>query len=140
MNVSKIRDFSDLIGYSFFDEEGHGKISKAARWIVFGIFVYVGAIHSSDYGGGISGVLKSAAIGAAIFGMLSLPSLIKRKIFRKKPRDSSIKLGLKIKTKDCDASAPFLVMDFVGIMQPPSKLDKFADCELEVLPLESDFF
>jgi hypothetical protein len=137
MMISKIRDFSDLAQYSFFDEDGKDKGSKSFSLLVSFAGLIIGAVAGIEIGAAVSpfgeaiGIAACAAIGAAGFFFVSYKLL--------NLKGASGKFGLKIKTKDCDESKPYLVLDFVNIRQKPSAMLKYKNCELGFIPLESDF-
>ncbi|MDR1689751.1 MAG: hypothetical protein LBS21_14260 [Clostridiales bacterium] len=128
--VSKIRDYSDLIDYRFFDEDGKSiyaggfTIPKVAACAVLVIAKFINSPANTE---------TLTQTGSMILLMAAV-LLVHNMILSAK--GVSRKFGLKIKTKDSNELSPYIVLDYISILKHPSKVSKFTDCELGSVPLE----
>ena len=113
--ADKIRNYSDLEGVSFFDEESDStfdKLSKATQKANKNMATAFGAVAGVAVGGVVGGVV--GGIGGSKFG----------DSFNSRPDGMSCAYSIAIKTKDCDVNNPALIYDFLRIDGKGSKITK----------------
>ena len=112
--VGKIRDYRDLLDYSFFDEDGldaKGKMVRATvKATITGSAVILGAVTGGVFLGGWGAVV--GGLGGAQVRVKNIPY---------HSAGTSKGYGLAIRTTDCDAQNTVLVFDFLNIMYKPDE-------------------
>jgi len=106
--MGKIRNFSDVVEYGYFDEDGLGITSKYKEFAVKGAIGIASVIAGYGFGGLITGTRLGGSLGA--LGGFVLAKKANQII--PQGNGDSVSYGLVVMTKDCNDNNPALVYDF----------------------------
>jgi hypothetical protein len=97
--IGKVRSYSDLLDYDFFDNDGSNIIGKIGTGLGTAMGIAAGAVLASSFVGVAAAGFGGAKAGG-IFGS----------------KGESVEYGILLKTKDCDVNNTAWVFDFANII------------------------